>query len=77
MAFRLAVARRPSELELRILADGYRKHLDRFRQDRAAALKLVNVGEARRDEKLDVAELAAYTTVAGLILNLDETITKE
>jgi hypothetical protein len=28
-------------------------------------------------EQLDISELAAYTTVAGMILNLDETITKE
>ena len=34
-------------------------------------------GESPRDEKLDASELAAYTTVASLILNLDETITKE
>ena len=28
------------------------------------------------DDKLDPAELAAYTAVASIILNLDETITK-
>ena len=36
-----------------------------------------NQGESPRDPKLDAAELAAYTTVASIILNLDETITKE
>lgn len=77
LAFRLATARKPSELERRILVDGWKRHLERFKKDRPAALKLVNIGEAKRNEKLDVAELAAYTTVAGLILNLDETITKE
>jgi hypothetical protein len=34
-------------------------------------------GEHPRDETLDAAELAAYTAVASLILNLDETVTKE
>jgi hypothetical protein len=34
-------------------------------------------GESQRDEKLDAAELATYTTVASLILNLDEMVTKE
>jgi hypothetical protein len=37
----------------------------------------VSVGESRRDQNLDVVELAAYATVANLILNLDETVTKE
>jgi len=45
--------------------------------DRLAALKLVGAGESRRDERLDIGELAAYTAVASLILNLDEAITKE
>ncbi len=34
-------------------------------------------GESPSDEKLDASELAAYTALASLILNLDETITKE
>jgi hypothetical protein len=37
----------------------------------------VSSGEYPRDESLNVDELAAYATVTGLILNLDETITKE
>jgi hypothetical protein len=45
-------------------------------KDGRAALKLLSVGESQRDEKLDVAELAAWTTVASVILNLDETVTK-
>jgi len=37
----------------------------------------VSVGESPLNEQLNVSELAAYTTVASLILNLDETVTKE
>ena len=40
-------------------------------------MKLVAVGESPRDKRLDAAELAAWTTVASVILNLDETITKQ
>jgi hypothetical protein len=40
-------------------------------------MKLIGVGEAKRNPKLDPAELAAWTTVASTILNMDETITKE
>jgi len=35
------------------------------------------VGEMKADPALDPVELAAYSTVASTLLNLDETITKE
>jgi len=77
LAFRLLTARKPKDLELQVLVGSFRHHLDAYRKDGKAALKLVSVGESPRDAKLDVAELAAYAAVAGLFLNLDETITKE
>ena len=51
--------------------------LDAFRKDRRAAAKLWRSASRARDARLDVAELAAWTTVASAILNLDETITKQ
>jgi len=75
--FRLLTARLPRPGELKILRANLHQHRTRYGKDRQAALQLVTVGEAKRDEKLDVAELAAYSAVANLILNLDETITKE
>jgi hypothetical protein len=77
LAFRLLTGRKPSEAELAVLTGSFRTQLDRFRKDQAAALKLVSTGESPRDEKLDVAELAAYTAVASLIMNLDEVVTRE
>jgi hypothetical protein len=77
MAFRLVLARRPSAAELQVLRSGLDQHLADYRKDRGAARKVVSQGESQPDKRLDVAELAAYTTVAGLILNLDEAITKE
>jgi len=76
-AWLLATAHRPPPEAEAILVDGYERHLDRYRADRAAALALVSQGESARDETLDVPELAAYTMVANLILNFDGTITKE
>jgi hypothetical protein len=76
-AFRLATARRPGPTELNILLEGLRAHLEAYGRDRQAARDLLRVGELRPDERLDVRELAAYTAVAGLLLNLDEVITKE
>jgi hypothetical protein len=76
LAFRLAVARQPSDTERSALLSLYRDTLADFRQDPAAAEKLVSAGEAPR-AKLDVAEHAAWSCVCNAILNLDETLTKE
>ena len=45
--------------------------------DKDAALKLLEIGESGYDRNLDVSELAGWTIVASILLNLDETITKE
>jgi hypothetical protein len=75
--FRLLIARPPKPVELKILSADLEQQLTRYRSDRHAALKLLGVGETKRDEKLEVADLAALTIVANLILNLDEAITRE
>ena len=76
-AYRLATAHGPGREAQTILVDGFQHHLDRYQADRAAAVALVSQGAHPRDETLDVAQLASYTMVANLILNLDGTITKE
>jgi len=76
-AFRLATARNPSKNEVKVLRTLLDRRLDAYRRDRQGALKLVSVGESPRNPRLDVAELAAYTTVTSVIFNLDETVTKQ
>jgi len=76
-AFRLATGRRPKTAEVSILVDSFHHYQDRFHSNDDAAIKLVSEGEHTRDNKLDAGELAAYTSAASLILNLDETVTKE
>jgi len=76
-AFQLATARLPERQEARILVNVYRKQLAEFQIKKRDALKLLQVGEFPRDTSLDTAELAAWTTVAGMILSLDETVTKD
>ncbi|MDQ6665846.1 MAG: DUF1553 domain-containing protein, partial [Acidobacteriota bacterium] len=76
-AFRLATARQPDPKELRVLQDIARKELADYRSDPGKAVKLVHIGESAVDPKLNPSELAAWTTVASVILNLDESITKE
>nr|MBA3440548.1 DUF1553 domain-containing protein [Pyrinomonadaceae bacterium] len=76
-AFRLATARKPSVEEARVLRGLLHQQLAHYRRDKKAANELLHVGDAPNDPKFDTAELAAWTTVASAILNLDETITKE
>ncbi|MBI3863402.1 MAG: DUF1553 domain-containing protein, partial [Planctomycetia bacterium] len=76
-AFRLALARRPTADETRILLALHASAGDHFRRDKPAAEKLIAVGESRRDMALDADELATWTTLASIVLNLDETISKE
>jgi hypothetical protein len=75
-AFERALNRTPSKKERTILAQLYRKDLDRFRVDSDAARKLLAVGEAPVAQNIQPPELAAMTMVARAILNLHETITR-
>jgi hypothetical protein len=75
--FLRATGRVPEPAEESVLLDVYRHSLRRFQADPQAAKKLLSAGESTRDESLDPAEHAAWTVVANLILNLDETLTRE
>lgn len=75
-AFRLATSRQPTAREQTVLRRLFDQQLTRFRADKAAALKLLSVGESARNESLAVEELAAWSTLASVILNMDETVTK-
>ena len=75
-AFRLVLARPPRPAEVAVLTDVLAAQRKKFAADPAAAAKLLAVGESPRDAKLDPAELAAWSTVCGVILNLDETVTR-
>jgi hypothetical protein len=76
-AFRLATARRPTTGETGVLQRLLNSSRTAYRRDRPAAEALVSVGESARRTRMDATELAAWTTVASTILNLDETITKQ
>ena len=52
-------------------------HLEFYRQNKDAASNLLKQGEKRSLPGLNQTQLAAYTVTASLILNLDETITKQ
>ena len=52
------------------------EHLTAYKQSPEAAAKFVHQGESKPKEGLPEPELAAWTLVANLVLNLDETITR-
>jgi hypothetical protein len=72
----LVLARPAEQGEKQIVLETLRRFEARYAGDRNAAREFLHEGESPA-AKLDVRELAAYTAVASLILNLDETITKE
>ena len=74
--FRLATSRHPNERETQVLSSGFNHHLDRFRSDPQAATALLGE-QPRHPAEVSQPEAAAYTMMASLVLNLDETITRE
>ena len=76
-AFRSATARFPSAKEAAVLSSMLERQMATYAKDPAAAAQALKAGESPRNEKLDVTAHAAWTAVARVLLNLDETITKE
>ena len=75
-AFRLATGRVPQPAEVKVLLNLYRAQLTAFSKDRASAKSFLSVGAFKKGAQLDDRQLAAWATVAAVILNLDETLTK-
>ncbi|MGH9631720.1 MAG: DUF1553 domain-containing protein [Bryobacteraceae bacterium] len=75
--YRLVLGRAPKPKEREVLMRAFGHFEKRYAADREAALELLSEGGSPRNESLDPSELAAYASVASLILNLDEAITKE
>jgi hypothetical protein len=76
-AFRRVTGRTPAAKELEILRKNFDFHFAEFRDNTAAAKKLLAIGASKPDPKLDPSELAAYSAVCNMLLNLDEVLTKE
>ncbi len=79
-AFRLCVARKPTADELAVLTGLLEKHRKRFASGEASAAE-VATGEKQPKQKppagVELNDWAAYALVARVLLNLDETISKE
>jgi hypothetical protein len=75
--FAVCTGRTPDDRELSILSRIHSEQFAHFSGQVAEGEKLLSIGEAPRDQQLPVPELAAMTMMANLLLNLDETITRE
>ena len=75
--WRQVTSREPSDYEVSVLANSLQRNLKRYAADSDAAKELVSFGESIPAADLDVSELAAYTAVASMLMNLDEVINGE
>lgn len=78
--FRLVLARMPSPEELAYLKNAVERSLNEFTNAPDQANALLSIGESGdvfSNTKHDPAEWAAHTIAASIILNLDETVTRE
>ena len=73
--FRLVLSRQPTDAETGVLQNSFNYHRDYFASDVSKAQALLKEGQSPADPSLNPAELAAYASVASLVLNLDEAIT--
>jgi hypothetical protein len=74
--FRLATSRFPTESESAILADSLASQRNHYAADTDDAKKVISAGESPVETDVTPVELAAYTMVGNLMLNLDEVVTK-
>ena len=75
-AFESVLSRSPGVEELTIATKLYQRQLARYEKVPEDAKKAVGFGESKAPRDLDVSELAAFTLVANLILNMDEAIVR-
>ncbi|HEX5083076.1 MAG TPA: DUF1549 and DUF1553 domain-containing protein [Blastocatellia bacterium] len=75
--FRLCTGRRPDKYELNRLLALLRKQQERFAGDTAAAVYVSSPDLNDLPSGVDLHKLAPWTIVARVLLNLDETITRQ
>src|SRR2546430_15833552 len=76
-AYELVLARPPKPAEMQVVLDTLAAFETRYHGDKKSAKSFLAHGDSLRNRKLDPCELAAYTSIASLVLNLDETVTKQ
>jgi len=75
-AYRQALSRLPRGEEAKLLEGLYRKHLDGYQADPKSAEELLRIGDRPLPTAVNAPELAAWTSVARVIFNLNEVVTR-
>ncbi len=75
--YRKCLSREPTALELDRLLSRLTKLKTVYTNDPAAAQSLLKVGSATADANLNATDLAAWTSICAIVLNLDEMLSKE
>ena len=74
--YQLVLSRMPTPKEQAILMNLYNKHREEYDNNIVSAKKLVNSGEWPVTEDIDLRELATWTSIARVMFNLHEAITR-
>ena len=75
-AFKHSLARNPTDDEIEVLEKIFDSEHKTFQKQPEEAKKLISVGDTPVDQKIDAAEVAAWTIISNLIFNLDEFVTR-
>lgn len=75
-AWKTITGRPPTDQELRISLEQLESSAAKYRSNLESADQLLKVGESELSSAHPPAELAAHTLLANLLLNLDETVSK-
>lgn len=75
-AYQRVLARNPDAAEVKTVVDLARRHAEHYAANVEEARELLAVGQREADPNLDPVEVATWTSVARVLLNLHETITR-
>ncbi|MGH9695276.1 MAG: DUF1553 domain-containing protein, partial [Bryobacteraceae bacterium] len=76
-AFQQATGRRPENDEVEVLAGLHAKSLTHFKADPSGTAEYLKIGDSAVPANARLAEVAAMTNVARVIMNLHEVITRD